>query len=173
MMKPTGSMRKHYCTFNKKWQKELLTRYGNTVTLMDATYKTTKYSIPLFFVCVKTNANCHCVEPGYKKGHISAVVRAIDSKFATKVHRTMHKRNTVITWKKNLPTFGTFSRGRSHICSMGLSECNGRQAFNCTYPLRHFLLDKALNKICVPTAAPRCLLPSIVIDTPVSLRKTL
>ena len=40
-------------------------------------------------------ANCRCVEPGYKKGHISAVVRAIDS---TKVHRTMHKRNTVLTF---------------------------------------------------------------------------
>lgn len=39
------------------WQKELLTRYGNTVTLMDATYKTTKNSIPLFFVCVKTNVS--------------------------------------------------------------------------------------------------------------------
>ena len=39
------------------WQKELLIRYGNTVTLMDATYKTTKYSIPLFFVCVKTNVS--------------------------------------------------------------------------------------------------------------------
>lgn len=39
------------------WQKELLERYGNTVTLMDATYKTTKYSIPLFFVCVKTNVS--------------------------------------------------------------------------------------------------------------------
>ena len=24
---------------------------------MDATYKTTKYSIPLFFVCVKTNVS--------------------------------------------------------------------------------------------------------------------
>ena len=60
--------------------------------------------------------NCRCVEPGYKKGHISAVVRAIDSKFASKVHRTMHKRNTVLTRKKFLPTFGTFSsRGRSHI----------------------------------------------------------
>lgn len=39
------------------WQKELLARYGNTVTLMDATHKTTKYSIPLFFVCVKTNVS--------------------------------------------------------------------------------------------------------------------
>ena len=41
----------------EEWQKELLTRYGNTVTLMDATYKTTEYGIPLFFVCVKTNVS--------------------------------------------------------------------------------------------------------------------
>ena len=41
----------------EEWQKGLLTTYGNTITLMDATYKTTKYSIPLFFLCVKTNVN--------------------------------------------------------------------------------------------------------------------
>ena len=41
----------------EKWQRELLTTYGNTITLMDATYKTTKYSLPLFFLCVKTNVN--------------------------------------------------------------------------------------------------------------------
>ena len=40
-----------------EWQRELLTTYGNTITLMDATYKTTKYSIPLLFLCVKTNVN--------------------------------------------------------------------------------------------------------------------
>ena len=28
---------------------------GNTITLIDATYKTTKYELPLFFVSVKTN----------------------------------------------------------------------------------------------------------------------
>jgi hypothetical protein len=39
------------------WQKELMVCYGNMVTLMDATYKTTKYSMPLFFVCVKTNVS--------------------------------------------------------------------------------------------------------------------
>ena len=33
------------------WQKELLTRYGNTLTLIDATYKT------MFFLCVKTNVS--------------------------------------------------------------------------------------------------------------------
>jgi len=38
-----------------QWQKDLLLRYGNLLTLMDATYKITKYSIPLFFLCVKTN----------------------------------------------------------------------------------------------------------------------
>ena len=29
-------------------------KYGNSIALLDATYKTTKYSIPLFFVAVKT-----------------------------------------------------------------------------------------------------------------------
>ncbi len=37
------------------WQRELLTRYGNTISLIDATYKTTKYDLALFFICVKTN----------------------------------------------------------------------------------------------------------------------
>ena len=41
----------------EEWQKDLLVKFGNTITLMDATYKTTKYSIPLFFLCVKTNVN--------------------------------------------------------------------------------------------------------------------
>ena len=39
------------------WQKELLTQYGYTLTLIDAMYKTTKYTIPLFFICVKTNVS--------------------------------------------------------------------------------------------------------------------
>ena len=37
------------------WQQQLLKRYGNTISLMDATYKTTKYELALFFVAVKTN----------------------------------------------------------------------------------------------------------------------
>ena len=40
-----------------RWQAELLVKYGNTITLMDATYKTTKYDLALFFLCVKTNVN--------------------------------------------------------------------------------------------------------------------
>ena len=37
------------------WQQRLLDRYGSKLVLMDATYKTTMYAIPLFFVCVHTN----------------------------------------------------------------------------------------------------------------------
>lgn len=37
------------------WQQQLLKRYGNTISLMDATYKTTKYELALFFLAVKTN----------------------------------------------------------------------------------------------------------------------
>ena len=37
------------------WQQQMLERYGSEPALMDATYKTTRCTIPLFFVCVHTN----------------------------------------------------------------------------------------------------------------------
>ena len=37
------------------WQQELMVKYGNTISLRNATYKTTKYELALFFVAVKTN----------------------------------------------------------------------------------------------------------------------
>ena len=37
------------------WQQTLMVKYGNTISLMDATYKTTKYELALFFIAVKTN----------------------------------------------------------------------------------------------------------------------
>lgn len=42
-----------------QWQKYLLDRYGS-VCFLDATYKTTKYALPLFLLVVKTNVN-YCV----------------------------------------------------------------------------------------------------------------
>ena len=42
------------------WQQDLLIKYGNTVTMIDATYKTTKYDLPLFFITVHTNTG-YCV----------------------------------------------------------------------------------------------------------------
>lgn len=37
------------------WQRNLLQRYGNNISLIDATYKTTRYDLALFFICVRTN----------------------------------------------------------------------------------------------------------------------
>ncbi len=44
----------------EEWQKHILAKYGNTITLIDATYKTTKYDVPLFFLSVRTNVG-YCV----------------------------------------------------------------------------------------------------------------
>ncbi|CAC5403653.1 unnamed protein product [Mytilus coruscus] len=38
-----------------QFQRHLLQRYGNSLCMLDATYRTTKYALPLFFVAVKTN----------------------------------------------------------------------------------------------------------------------
>lgn len=40
-----------------KWQHKLLAKYGSEIALLDATYKTTRYAIPLFFLTVKTNVS--------------------------------------------------------------------------------------------------------------------
>ena len=44
----------------ERWQRTMLCTYGNCVTLIDATYKTMRYDLPLFFVCVRTNIG-YCV----------------------------------------------------------------------------------------------------------------
>ena len=38
--------------YQEPWQKRLLARYGNELSLLDATYKTTRYELPLFFLCL-------------------------------------------------------------------------------------------------------------------------
>lgn len=38
-----------------KFQKELLHKYGNTISMMDGIYRTTKYGFPCFFITVKTS----------------------------------------------------------------------------------------------------------------------
>ncbi|OCT81634.1 hypothetical protein XELAEV_18028457mg [Xenopus laevis] len=48
-----------YC-YQTEWQQRLLQKYGKEVTLLDATYRTTRYALPLFFLCVRTNV-CYAV----------------------------------------------------------------------------------------------------------------
>lgn len=50
-----GNESKFMFVHQEEWQQRLLLRYGSDLVLMDATYKTTKYAIPLFFICVHTN----------------------------------------------------------------------------------------------------------------------
>ena len=50
-----GDETKFLFVHQEEWQRRLLLRYGSDLVLMDATYKTTKYAIPLFFVCVHTS----------------------------------------------------------------------------------------------------------------------
>lgn len=37
------------------WQRDLLAKYGSSICMLDATYKTTKYDLALYFVAVRTN----------------------------------------------------------------------------------------------------------------------
>lgn len=39
----------------EEWQRELLRKYGSDICLLDATYKTTRYDLALYFVAVRTN----------------------------------------------------------------------------------------------------------------------
>lgn len=43
------------------WQQRLLRLYGNAICLLDATYKTTRYALPLFFLAVKFNGDYQVV----------------------------------------------------------------------------------------------------------------
>ena len=42
-------------------QSRLLSRYGNDMCLLDATYRTTKYALALWFLCVRTNVSYQIV----------------------------------------------------------------------------------------------------------------
>ena len=49
--------RKIMFVYQSKEMKNMYEAYGNHMILLDTTYKTTKYALPLFFVVVQTNVN--------------------------------------------------------------------------------------------------------------------
>ena len=55
------SKRKLLFVHQAVWQKKLLAKYGNNICLLDATYRTTRYALPLFFIVVKTNVDYQVV----------------------------------------------------------------------------------------------------------------
>ncbi len=40
-----------------QWQRKLVEKYGNDIVLLDATYNTSPYALPVFFMAVATNVN--------------------------------------------------------------------------------------------------------------------
>ncbi len=50
-----STVKKFLFAYQSEWQRRLLQRYGNSLCLLDATYRTTKYALPLCFLAVKTN----------------------------------------------------------------------------------------------------------------------
>ncbi|XP_069103000.1 uncharacterized protein [Argopecten irradians] len=50
-----GSKKKLLYIHQTQWQQRLMARYGQEISLLDATYRTTRYSLPLYFICVPTN----------------------------------------------------------------------------------------------------------------------
>lgn len=56
-----GSDQRLLVIHQSKEQKRLLEHYGEHICLLDAIYKTTQYSIPLFFIVVKTNVDYQIV----------------------------------------------------------------------------------------------------------------
>ena len=51
-----------------KWQGRLLQKYGNELSFLDATYKTTRYAFPIFFLVVKTNFDYQIVGTFVREG---------------------------------------------------------------------------------------------------------
>ena len=43
------------------WQRRLLKKYGDNICLLDASYCTTRYLLPLFFLAIKTNVHYQVV----------------------------------------------------------------------------------------------------------------
>ena len=56
-------------------QRHLLARYGNKLCLLDATYKTTRYALSLFFVAVKTNVDYQPVAAFVTQDETSSSIR--------------------------------------------------------------------------------------------------
>ena len=70
------------------WQQKMLCCYGNMVTLMDATYRTNIYDLPLFVVSVPTNVGYVVVA--------TAVITDETSESVSTVLRTLSEWNP--TW---------------------------------------------------------------------------
>ena len=68
-------------------QRRLLERYGDDLVCLDATYKTSQYSLPLFFLVVKTNVDYQVSQRAILQSkQWSVVLKHFKETLATKIN---------------------------------------------------------------------------------------
>ena len=67
--------------YQTKWQRRLFQRYGGEMLLLDATYKTTRYVLPLFFLVVKTNVDYQIVGTFITENETKRAIKEALTKF--------------------------------------------------------------------------------------------
>ena len=101
------------------WQQRLLRRYGSELVLLDATYKTTKYALPLFFLCVHTNVGYKVVseficenEDADSIAEALSVIKGWNDWWMPSFFMVDYSTGEIDAIKKNLPT---------HLCKFVIS----------------------------------------------------
>jgi hypothetical protein len=61
------------------WQQYLMKTYGHTL-LLDATHKTTKYALPVFFLAVKSNVDYQVILPVLSSKYFLICIKTINLK---------------------------------------------------------------------------------------------
>ncbi|WAR16479.1 CARTF-like protein [Mya arenaria] len=96
-------------------QKRLLAKYGHEICLLDATYKTTKYDLPLFFVSVNTNVGYMVVgsfivpsESSYNIGRGLQVLKAWNPSWNPTYFMTDYDRNEINAIENTFPGCFTY-----------------------------------------------------------------
>ena len=146
------------------WQKDLLIRYGNTITLIDATYKTTKYELPLFFISVKTNV-----------GYSVVAEFVIESESASNISEALR---VLSAWNPEWkpPYFMTdysdaeitavmevFPDCKTYLCDFHREQCWERWVKNRKHGLSESNADLLLSYLRKCANAPPC--ESLVVDS--------
>ncbi|XP_029923308.1 SUMO-activating enzyme subunit 1 isoform X1 [Myripristis murdjan] len=91
----------------EKWQQDVLKQHGNTICLIDATHKTTKYDLALFFISVQTNC-----------GYIVVAVFIVQSEKACHIKEAL----------KVLKEWNPGWDPKFWMCDFSDAECNALQS---------------------------------------------
>ena len=97
--------------YQSKWQMDVIKRYDNELILLDATYKTTRYALPLFFMVVKTNVDYQIVvsfvieNQTYEAiSEAVAVIKSWNPKFNPKYGMTDYCHEEIRALENNFPS---------------------------------------------------------------------